>query len=171
MEFVKNFIPNSMKFFSSIMTFSWERITSFITSWIFVINSTNAMKRLMDISHIMHQESDSIRKSDIFRCVCGISFHLVFSYGLNCESVFIVSFLVEPIFDTSDGFGYVVSISFEMIVIDILIVVQIRLINKMPAGLPSSSMIFDVVGESNTFSKCMFILTNWEARILKDRKN
>jgi hypothetical protein len=160
-----------MKFFSSIMTFSWERITSSITSWVFVINSTNAMKWLMDISHIMHQESDSIGKSNILRCICGISFHLVFSYGLNCECIFIVSFLVEPIFDTGNGFGNVVCSHSEIVMIDILIVVQIRLINKMPAGLPSSSMIFDVVSESNTFGECMFIFANWEARILKDRKD
>jgi len=119
----------------------------------------------------MHQESDSIRKSDIFRGVSGIGFHLVFSDRLNCECIFIVSFLVEPILDASDGFGYVVSIGFEVIVIDIRIVVQIRLINKMPAGLPTSSVIFDVVGESNTFSERVFIFTNWEARILKDRKD
>jgi len=82
-EFVKNFIPNSMKFFSSIMTFCWEIITSFITSWVFVINSSNAMKWLMDISQIVHQKSDSVGESKLFGSFSSIFYHLVFSYGLN----------------------------------------------------------------------------------------
>lgn len=166
-EFVKNFIPNSMELFSSIMALSWERISTFITGWIFVINSTNAMKWLMDIAHIVHQKSDSIGKSNLFRCIGGVLFHLVSSDGLNRKSVFIVTFLVEPVGDAGNGFGNVVGVSFEIIVINILIVVQIRLINKMPAGLPASTMIFDVVSKGNTFGECMLVFPNWETIVLK----
>jgi len=49
-EFVDNFIPNSMKFFSFIVCLSFERVSSSITSWVFIVNSTDAMKWLMDIS-------------------------------------------------------------------------------------------------------------------------
>jgi len=157
-----------MELFSSIMAFSWERITSFITFWIFVINSANTMKWLMNVSQIMHQESNSITQSNVLRWVRSVILHLVFSYGLNHKSVFVVAFLVEPVGDIGNGFGNVVGVRFEIIVINILIVVQIRLINKMPGRLPLPTMIFDVVSKGNTFSECMLIFPNWETIVLKD---
>jgi len=97
--------------------------------------------------------------------------HLVLSCCLNDKIVFVIAFLVEPVFDASDGFSDVMGISCEIIVANVLIVVQIRLVNKMPGGLPSTSVILDVVSKSDTLSESMLIFSNWISVFLKDREN
>jgi len=98
-------------------------------------------------------------------------YHLVFGYGFNDEIIFVITFLVEPVFDAGDGFSDVVSSSFKFIVINVLIVVQIRLINKMPSGLPTTSVVLDVISKSDTFGESMLVFSNWESIFLKDREN
>ena len=115
----------------------------------------------------MHQQSDSVGESDVLGGGSGVGFHLVSPHSLNRKLGVVVALLVEPVLDAGNSFRNVVSISLEFIVIDVLIVVQIRLIDEMPAGLPASTMIFDVVCESNTLSEGMFIFSNWEASVLK----
>lgn len=92
---------------------------------------------------------------------------MIFSNSLDRKGVFVVTLLVEPVFDAGDSFSNVVGVNLEFIVIDVLIVVQIRLIDEMPAGLPASTMIFDVVCESHTLCEGMFVFSNWEARVLE----
>jgi hypothetical protein len=59
-------------------------------------------------------------------------------------------------------------ISFEIVVINILIVVEIRLINEMPACLPSSTVIFYIVGKSYTFGESVLVFSDWETIVLKN---
>jgi hypothetical protein len=96
---------------------------------------------------------------------------LVLSYGLDDEFVVVVSCFVEPVGDTSDGLGDVVGIGLEFIVINVLVVVQIRLIDEMPRGLPGASVVLDIVSESDTLGESMFVFTDWESVLLKDGKN
>jgi len=93
---------------------------------------------------------------------------LVLSHGLNDEFGVVVSCFVEPVGETSDGLGDVVGILLEFIVCNVLIVVQIRLINKMPGRLPCATVVFDIVGESDTLGESMLVFTNWEPVLLKD---
>jgi hypothetical protein len=93
---------------------------------------------------------------------------LVLSHGLNDKFGVVVSFFVEPVCEASDGLGDVVGIRLEVIVCNVLIVVQIRLINKMPGPLPCTTVVFDIIGESDTLGESMLVFTNWESVLLKD---
>lgn len=168
-EFVKNFVPNGMKLFSSIVTFCWEWVTSSITCWIFVVNSADAMKWLMDVSKIVHQKSQCVWHSNFFWCVGTILPHLVFSNCLNIKLSIITFSFIKPVCDSSNGFSNIVGIWFEIVVANIRIIVKIWLINEMPARLPASSMIFDIVSKCDALSKSVLIFSDWESIVLKNR--
>lgn len=87
------------------------------------------------------------------------------------ECSVIISFLVEPVFDSSDGLSDVVGISFELWVVRDILIVGIRLIDEMPRGLPVSTVIFDIVGESDAFGESVLVFSDWETVVLKDGKH
>jgi hypothetical protein len=56
---VNHVVPDSMKFFGGVVVLKDERIATSVTSWVLIGVSVAAVKRLVNISHIVDDKSES----------------------------------------------------------------------------------------------------------------
>jgi len=153
--FVNNEVPDSMELISTIVVRQLERIGTFVTIRVFVIDASDVVKRLSNITGIVDQKTESEGFGDIF--VTRVQLHQV---GVH---VFLLITLIRRISDpvgnnpqgVSDVFGSVG----ECKVVERTTLIKPDVVLEVVISLPSVTVIFDVIGKSGTFDKRMVNFT------------
>merc|ERR1719506_2368490 len=76
-ELVSNRVPYGMEVLNSIFDWNMNHITTEVTLWVFMINSSSCMKWLMNISNIVDHESQG----------CGIGIFITSLKSIALDSV------------------------------------------------------------------------------------
>lgn len=85
MVLVDDVVPNGMKFVGTVMVLEKEGITTLIALWKFLGISITAVKRLMNVSHIVDEKSES-KRFTLFLGVHMLHNSLVGDGGLSITS-------------------------------------------------------------------------------------
>jgi len=109
------------------------------------------MEWLMNISGIVNQKSNGGRKSFVL-----VSTRL--TVGHDCGiggGLFVSIFLIHPHLDGGNSLSDIIGVSNEFWeILDCSIwIIEIRLINEMPSGLPRSSVVLNLIGKGSTLNE------------------
>ena len=126
-----------------------NKITASISLRVSWVNSANCMKRLMDITDEVNEESQSIWEFFFIR-----KMRKLFHHGDVHKILMIALCLWEPINQSRDDLVYRKLVKLEPRIIFYLIpFIQVRSVNKVPTRLESSSLCLDLVSKSSALHK------------------
>ena len=107
----------------------------------------------MKVSHIMNQQSESIRP-----CFCFIRLYL--SHGYIHEGLFIISFILEPLDNSLNGSSNILLAIIKLRKISKLVtLIQVGHSNEMPERLPTTALVPDSISESCTLDERIICLS------------
>lgn len=126
-----------------------KTISSLITLRVVWVNSRSSMQWLMNISNVMNKQPHCSWKTILFSLICSAMVH----YLLIFINILVTFFLVKPFHNVLNCNTSVVIVLSEIEFINILIIVNIWNVNKMPVTLKLSSFRLYVICKSSTFDK------------------
>ena len=163
---VHNFVPHSMQFFCPTMAWQSEVIATSVTLRKFFVDSGLSVKRLVRISNVVNQKSESLGPG-VFHCVFIFTCVLCDQLLINGRR-FIARGCVEPVSYRSQSFSHIVNWQGEIEVGNVATLVEVGLVVKVPLSLPgttSSSPVDKVISIGGTLNKLVITFTGsviWE---------
>jgi len=152
LKFIENRVPHFMEVADpGIWVFGVIRngdcVAAEISLGVVMVDSGSAVEGLMNIAHIMDQESHGGRKTALFhRAVVAVLHDLLVGV-----LVLVIGGLSEPFGDSTDRLRNVVRIKREIVIGDFSSLVEVRNVDKVPALLVFASFVFDIIGKSGAF--------------------
>ena len=157
---VNHVIPDGMKFTCGVVVLKDERITTFVTSWVLIGVSVTAVERLMNISHVVDNESESK----------GLGFFVAavdsrqFADGLVSDCVGGI-FALEPLVDCWHSHGDVLDIVCNLHLGGITTFSDDRSIIKVPVRLPTTTSSFVVISKGDALNEWIIFLMFFSEKV------
>lgn len=143
-------IPNSVEFIGSIVALNWNHISTFISIWQILGVSITCMKRLVDITIVVDQKSQSHR----FTLFLWLN---IFHNSLVGYSILDV-IPWEPFENIWHSHWNVLSVVSDVDISLLDATTKERLVIEVPVGLPTTSASFIVVRESDALNERIVFL-------------
>ena len=148
-----------MKIGSWVVVWKFEIVSTSVTSWVLLVNSGQAVKRLMNVSKIMNEQSHGIWFGFWF-----VVFHGLHHLNIN-EVILIAWSFCEPVNKSSYGRSNIFLIRLEIrVLVDCATLIKVWSISKVPNALPAASFHLDVVSKAWTLSEWVVFFfhgNNW----------
>lgn len=166
MELVKNRVPSSMQLINAVVVGKGEFITTSVPSWELTINPTQSVKWLVSISEIVDQESKGVWLSSLLIILSVVHNSLV------DERVLVTRGALEPVNYAWNSCTDVLLIELKIrVVIDVITLIKVRDINKMPVWLPATALVLDHVSEGSRLNERMIALAICDSFVCHDSQD
>lgn len=153
---IHEFIPEGMKLINRVMIFERNQVSTLVTIRVSLIIEIQVVEWLMHITNVMNQEAKGVGLSEIFvTCVQMVEDEII---NVTLLVLFAIISGAEPLDQVSAAISHVVLV--EVIVVNTIIIFVLEdFILEVEIRLPSSSMIFDIIGKCGAFNEGMIHLT------------
>lgn len=160
MEFVDDCIPYRVEVLGFIVGGELERVTTSVTSGVSLVDSSQTMKGLVNISHIVDEEAEGVRLA-VF-----LIFHVL--HHSSVDEVLLVAWLFsDPSHDSLNGRRDVSCREYEVgEITDITTLIQEWCVNEMPVGLPTATLVLNGISHGSTLNEWVISLGIIECRVL-----
>lgn len=143
-----------MKVLGIVVVGKNKHISTLVTRWVVAVDSAETVHWLVNISHIVDEEPQSLRKSSSL--VINLAHHFLVDVV-----VLIASFLVEPLDDTFDGTNDIFVLDNELwIVVDLSTLIKVWGIEEMPVVLIGTTLVFNVVSKASRLNEGIVVFVS-----------
>lgn len=164
-ELVDEVVPDSVEVLGGVLWRHVEEVTALVTLGVLVVNSSNGVKWLVNISKIVDEKSQGIRLGLI------IITNMLFN-SLVDEWVLVSVCLGDPVHDGGDdGDDVVLGVVLEVgVVVHGTALIEVGDIGEMPWTLPGAALCLNLISKSGALNEWIasFEVSEWGVSVSVD---